>query len=88
MSQRYAPLEEDKSDHEESQSGEDYEALLSQNASRKKVLRRNLIILVVLVPIACLLLIALGAWIGVRWLVTADDICPRHVQRYCKHIFS
>jgi len=82
MSRLYMPLEEDKSDHEESQSGEDYEGLLSQTANRKKSSRRNLLLSILLVPIACLLLIGFGAWIGARWLVNPDDFCPRHVQRY------
>jgi len=85
MSRLYTPLEEDKSDHDESQSGEDYEALLSQAATRKRSSRRNLVLSIILVPTACLLLVGFGAWIGTRWLVNPDDFCPRHVQRYCKH---
>jgi hypothetical protein len=80
MSRLYTPLE-DKSEHEDSQLGEDYESLLSQAASSKNS-RRRLLLLVFLVPIACFALIGFGMWIGSRWLVNPDNICPRHVQHY------
>jgi len=81
MSQIYSPIE-DKSDHEDSQSGEDYESLLSQTVKRKKSSRRNLLLAAFFIPIACFSLIGFGAWIGSRWLVNPEKLCSSYSQRY------
>ena len=84
LNMKYSPLE-DKSD-QDSQPCEDNEALLSNTApsNRETLPRKIMLISVILIPIASLCLIGLGAWIGRRWLANPNDICPSHVQHYCK----
>jgi hypothetical protein len=78
-------LLEDKSD-QDSQSSEDYEALLSESSTqgRKATRRSSFWYLVILAPIVSIGLVGLGVWIGSRWLLNPNDVCPRHVQHYCK----
>lgn len=80
----YCPLE-DKSE-QDLRPSEDYEALLSSSGTfQRKQTRRNFVLLsAVLAPIASFCLLALGAWIGSKWFANPNDICPGHVQHYCK----
>ena len=80
----YAPLKEES--ERDSQSGEDYEALLSQQETLHRRESQNgfFWLLVVLIPITSVCLLGLGAWIGSRWFANPSDICPAHVQHYCE----
>jgi hypothetical protein len=80
----YAPLKEES--ERDSQSGEDSEALLSQQETlhRRKSQNGFFWLLVVLIPITSVCLLGLGAWIGSQWFANPNDICPAHVQHYCE----
>jgi len=81
----YTPIkEESDSDHESSPSSEDYESLLSHSQARKASSRRNYFWLILALPIIAFSHVGLGVWIGSRWFANPNDVCPRHVQRYCK----
>jgi hypothetical protein len=81
---KYSPLK-DKSD-QDSQPSEDYEALLSNNetAHQKALLLKVSLISAIIIPIASFCLFGFGVWIGSKWLANPNDICPSHVQHYCK----
>lgn len=80
-------LLEDKSD-QDSQSSEDYEALLhnAQPSNKQPLRKKFLVLFAILIPIASICLIGLGAWIGSRWLANPNDFCPSHVQHYCQYL--
>ena len=78
----YTPLKEEN-DHESSQSGEDYDALLSESRAARKRSSRFTMYLIIAIPIVSICLVGFGIWIGSRWFASPDDICPRHVQNYC-----
>lgn len=84
----YTPAE-DKSD-QDSQNAEDYEALLSESSEnhRPTTRKRFLWLAVVLIPVISLGLIGIGVWIGSRLFSNPDDLCPRHVQHYCKNTLT
>jgi hypothetical protein len=80
----YAPLKEES--ERDSQSGEDYETLLSQQETlhRRKSQNGFFWLLVVLIPITSVCLLGMGAWIGSQWFANPNEICPAHVQHYCE----
>ena len=81
-------LLEDKS--EQDSPSEDYEGLLSGSFTppQKGSRLRSLWVLVILAPVVSFGLFGLGVWVGVRWLANPNDVCPHHVQHYCKLAWS
>ena len=85
---KYTPLEGESD--QESQSFEDYEALLSSNQSHKRKSSPNpfiILLSVILVLVVTLCLVGLGVWIGRTRFANPNDICPSHVQHYCKKLY-
>jgi len=83
----YTPLK-DEVDRESSHGGEDYESLLAESRiQRKSSNRRTFLLMILGVPVASFFLIGFGVWLGRFWFANANDICPRHVQRYCTYFF-
>jgi hypothetical protein len=85
---KYSPLAE-KSD-QDSQSSEDDEMqdslLFSKHELGKAPISRKLVLLsAILIPLMSFFLLGLGIWVG-RWSVNPNDICPSHVQKYCKFL--
>jgi len=76
----YTPLKDES--QRDSQEGEDYEALLSQQETLHRKKKSFFWISILSIPIASFCLLGLGAWIGSRWLANPNAICPAHVQHY------